>query len=198
MPEEENTLTIPAMVEAVRSGKMSHLAFVEALTAMDISAAGVEAIAAAATHAPASTSAPVAHPDEQATTSLHLQGEQSTNQARRNGDTQRSHYAEYAVVEDSLYPEPFVGRVAIMTRTHGRIPAIPDLKITVINHVEQGNQVSTEWVATGTHVGDLPGLPASGRSFSIPGVTVVIRRNGEIVRESLYYDMEEVRHQLSR
>jgi len=35
-----------------------------------------------------------------------------------------------------------------------------------------------------------------GRAFSIPGVTVVVRQNGKIIRESLYYDMEEVRRQL--
>ena len=44
--------------------------------------------------------------------------------------------------------------------------------------------------------GDYPGLVASGRSFSIPGVTVVVRQNGKIVRESLYYDMNEVQRQL--
>src|SRR5438270_7306857 len=41
-----------------------------------------------------------------------------------------------------------------------------------------------------------PGLPATGCSFSIPGVTVVVRRNGEMVRESLCYDIAEERRQL--
>ena len=126
----------------------------------------------------------------------NIQDEHLTNQAQGNADALHSDYAENAVVEDSRYPEPFVGRAAIMTRKHGKIAAIPDLKITVTNRVVQVNQVSTEWIATGTHVGDLPGFPASGRSFSIPGVTVVIRQHGKIVRESLYYDMEEVRSQL--
>jgi steroid delta-isomerase-like uncharacterized protein len=53
-----------------------------------------------------------------------------------------------------------------------------------------------EWIATGTHKVDYPGLPATGRKFSIPGVTVVVRRNGKIVRESLYYNMAEVQRQL--
>ncbi len=39
-------------------------------------------------------------------------------------------------------------------------------------------------------------LTATGRAFSIPGVTVVVRRNGKIVRESLYYNMAEVQRQL--
>ena len=56
--------------------------------------------------------------------------------------------------------------------------------------------LTVEWVASGTHVHDYPGLPATGRAFSIPGVTVVVRRDGKIVRESLYYDMAEVHRQL--
>ena len=73
--------------------------------------------------------------------------------------------------------------------------AIPDLKINVVNRVVQGNQVSVEWVATGTHTGDFPGLAATGRSFSISGVTVVVRHNGKITRESIYYDVAEVHRQ---
>ena len=74
--------------------------------------------------------------------------------------------------------------------------AIPGLKINVTKRIVHGNQLTVEWVASGTHAGNYPGLVASGRSFSIPGVTVVVRQNGKIVRESLYYDMNEVRQQL--
>jgi steroid delta-isomerase-like uncharacterized protein len=73
---------------------------------------------------------------------------------------------------------------------------MPNVKINVTNRVVHGDQLSVEWVATGTHTSDYPGLPATGRSFAIPGVTVVVRRHGKIVRESLYYDMLEVQRQL--
>ncbi len=59
-----------------------------------------------------------------------------------------------------------------------------------------GNQVTAEWVATGIHTGDLPGLPASGRPFTLHGVTVVVRQNGKIVREALYYNVDELSRQL--
>jgi len=74
--------------------------------------------------------------------------------------------------------------------------AASNANITVINRIVNGNQVTAEWVATGIHSGDLPGLPASGRPFSIRGVTVVIRENDKIVREALYYDVNELRRQL--
>ncbi len=96
-----------------------------------------------------------------------------------------------------MYPEPFVGKAAIMSRKGVGMAAIPDLRIQVSNRVAHGAQVVVEWTATGTHTGDFPGLAASGRPFSIRGVTVVVREKGKIVREAIYYDMHEVRRQLS-
>ncbi len=105
-------------------------------------------------------------------------------------------YHEDAIVEDSMYPHPIAGRAAIMARKSAGFAAMPDMRITVTNRIARGEQLTVEWVASGTHVHDYPGLPATGRAFSIPGVTVVVRRNGKIVRESLYYDMAEVHRQL--
>jgi steroid delta-isomerase-like uncharacterized protein len=59
-----------------------------------------------------------------------------------------------------------------------------------------GNQVSAEWVATGIHSGDLPGMPATGRPFTLRGITVTVREQGKIVRESIYYDLEHLRSQI--
>jgi steroid delta-isomerase-like uncharacterized protein len=83
-----------------------------------------------------------------------------------------------------------------MARKSTGMAALPDLQISVTNRVAHGAQTVAEWVATGTHRGDLSGFPASGRPFSIRGVTVVVRENGKIVREALSYDLHEVRRQL--
>ena len=96
-----------------------------------------------------------------------------------------------------MFAAPFVGRAAIMARKSAGFAAMPDMQIKVTNRVVHGDQLTVEWLATGTHSDDYPGLPATGRSFSIPGVTVVVRRDGKIMRESLYYDMAEVQRQLS-
>jgi steroid delta-isomerase-like uncharacterized protein len=92
--------------------------------------------------------------------------------------------------------EPVVGRAAIMARKSTGMAAIPDLNITITNRVVHGNQVSAEWVATGTHTGDLPGMPATSRQFTLRGVTVSIRENGKIVRESIYYDVSDLHRQI--
>lgn len=194
MQEEE--YTIPEMVDEVRAGKMQRRQFMKRLTLMGISAAGVGAIAAAAASRQFATK-PVPQGNLQdAVDHLQRHDVHLANQSQGNVDHLYNDYAEHAVVEDSMYPHPFVGRSAIMSRKSAGIAAIPRLKINVTNRIVHGNQLTVEWVASGTHSGDYPGLAATGRSFSIPGVTVVVRQNGKIVRESLYYDMQEVRRQL--
>lgn len=195
MQEEE--FTIPAMVEDVRLGKMPRRTFIKRLTVLGISTAGIVAIVASVSRPSTERPAPVASPHEDAGQHIQLHNQHLAHQSR--GDVRSLHddYAENAVVEDSMYADPLVGRAAIMERKNVVITAASDSRIAVTNRVVHGNQVSVEWVATGTHTGDLPGMPASGRPFSLRGVTVVIRENGKIVRESLYYDVSELRRQLA-
>jgi steroid delta-isomerase-like uncharacterized protein len=194
MQEEE--YTIPEMVDEVRAGKMLRRQFMKRLTLMGISAAGVGAIVSAAASRQF-TSQPVQQENLQdAVDHMQRHDEHLANQSQGNLDQLQYDYAEHAIVEDSMYPHPFIGRTAILARKSAGIAAIPGLKISVANRVVHGNQLTVEWVASGTHTGDYPGLRTRRRSFSIPGVTVVVRQNSKIIRESLYYDIDEVRKQL--
>ena len=186
---------IPQMVDDMRAGKLSRRRLVLTLIALGISAAGVSAIVAAASHpmTPKPSTAPT--PQEQ----QHLQQHNQHISSQSKGALNELHhdYAEHAIVEDSLYDEPFVGRAAILARKSMGFAAVTNAQITMTNRVVQGNQVTVEWVATGTHTGDLPGLPASHRPYVLQGVTVVLREEGKIVREALYYDADDFRRQLS-
>ena len=194
MREEE--YTIPEMVDEVRAGTMPRRHFIRQLTLMGLSAAGVGAIVAAAASRQFTTT-PVAQGNgSEGMDHVQRHDEHLANQSQGNLDQLQNDYAEHAVVEDSMYPRPFVGRAAILARKSAGMTALPGLQITVTRRVVQGNQLTVEWLASGTHTGDYPGLAATGRAFAIPGVTVVVRQQGKIVRESLYYDMEEVRRQL--
>src|SRR2546425_3780844 len=190
--------TIPQMVEEVRVGKMSRSQLVQTLTTMGISAAGATIIAAAASHTIPATPIPRMNVQENEALQLRLHDRHLEVRNARNVSALQNDYAEDAVVEGSMFPEPFVGRAAIAARIGAEMVAFPDLQVEMTNRVVHGNQVTVEWVATGTHAGDFPGFPASGRSFAMAGVTVVIREHGRIVRESLYYDMEVVRHEFGQ
>ncbi len=192
--EHSQETSIPQMVEELRAGTLPRRQFIRSLTAMGITATGATVVAAvAASRAFASKPAPVTQADE-ATQQIHLHQQHIAKQAQGDLGSLQHDYATHAVVEDSMFNQPFVGRSAIMQRKS--ITALGDLSINVTNRVVQGSQLTVEWVATGTHTTDFPGMPATGRAFSIRGVTVVIRQNGKIVRESIYYDMEEVKRQI--
>ena len=186
---------IPQMVDDVRAGKLPSRRLILALAALGISAAGISAIVTAASRP--MTPRPSAAPTQEEQQHLEHHDNHISKQSR--GELKELHhdYAEHAIVEDSLYDEPFVGRAAIMARKSMGFAAVTNAQITITNRVVQGNQVTVEWVATGTHTGDLPGLPASHRPYVLQGVTVVVREEGKIVREALYYDAADFRRQLS-
>jgi steroid delta-isomerase-like uncharacterized protein len=191
---QEEQQSIPHMVDEVRAGRMSRRHLFQALTAMGISAAGVGAIAAAVASPSLAASSQEVH--ENTAHHMQLHDQHLAHQGSGNADALQNDYAENAIVEDSMHREAFVGRSAIMGRKNVLFAAASEGKITLTNRLANGNQVTAEWVATGVHTGDLPGMPASGRPFSLRGVTVVVRENSKIVRESLYYDVNELRRQL--
>ena len=196
MTEEKYSKTIPQMVEDARNGKLPRRNLMKMLAALGLTAAGASMIGGAAARPPVAQSVPAVHPESEPQKNLQLHQEHLAHQTQGNTENLQHDYALHAVVEDSMYSQPFVGRAAIMARKGIGMAAIPDLKIDVTNRVAHGPQVAVEWIASGTHSGDFPGLPASGRPFSLRGVTVVVRHEGKIVREAIYYDMAEVRSQL--
>jgi steroid delta-isomerase-like uncharacterized protein len=198
---DESKVTIPQMVDEVRTGKMTRRALVTALTAMGISTVGIGAIVAAAMQQQAPASQP-AHAASSSSPSgskqQHIQLHQQHLAKQASGDIEslQHDYAEHAVVEDGMYREPLVGRAAIMARKSTGLAAVSDFQLKITSRVVHGNQVSAEWVATGIHSGDLPGMPATGRPFTLRGITVTVREQGKIVRESIYYDLEHLRSQI--
>jgi steroid delta-isomerase-like uncharacterized protein len=190
----EEEYVLPQMVDNVRAGKMERRTFMKKLTTMGISTAGISAIVASISSS--STSEVTALADNHSSQHIEHHDYHLRHQARGNLHALQHDYAENAIVEDSMYEKPFIGRAAIMERKNVITSAASDAKITVTNRIVTGNQVTAEWVATGIHSGDLPDLPASGRPFSIHGVTVVVRHEGKIVREALYYDVKQLYHQL--
>jgi steroid delta-isomerase-like uncharacterized protein len=49
---------------------------------------------------------------------------------------------------------------------------VPDLSITIDSAVAEGDLVSTRWTGTGTHTGDLMGIPATGKQVTVVGIDI--------------------------
>jgi steroid delta-isomerase-like uncharacterized protein len=65
----------------------------------------------------------------------------------------------------------------------------PDLKFEMKSFFGTDNWIGTEWLMTGTHVGDLPGIRATNKRFSIRGTSVIELRKGKISRNSDYWNI---------
>ena len=68
------------------------------------------------------------------------------------------------------------------------ISAFPDMKATTEDIIAEGDKVVIRWTATGTHQGELMGIPASGRQVTWTGMTIYRFANGKIVENWWVYD----------
>jgi steroid delta-isomerase-like uncharacterized protein len=71
----------------------------------------------------------------------------------------------------------------------GIFAAFPDFHIELKSRMVAGERGAMEWVMRGTHHGDLPGLPATHKAFSIRGATIVEFDHERIRRNSDYWDV---------
>jgi steroid delta-isomerase-like uncharacterized protein len=53
-----------------------------------------------------------------------------------------------------------------------------------------------EWIMTGVHTGDMPGLPATGKPFRLLGAGVGQVRDGQIVQLTEYWNLASVLEQV--
>lgn len=96
--------------------------------------------------------------------------------------------------DDCIYedvPMRVVNRGKEELRAFGRqvFDAFPDVKIELTSQFAARDWALLEWVMSGTHKGDLPGMPATDAAFAIRGATAVELKNGRINRNSDYWDI---------
>jgi steroid delta-isomerase-like uncharacterized protein/uncharacterized protein (TIGR02118 family) len=76
--------------------------------------------------------------------------------------------------------------------------AIPDFTIELLSGFAGDGWGAMEWTMAGTHAGDLPGVPATGRRFSVRGSTVLELAPDAIARCSDYWNMAAFLEQVGR
>jgi steroid delta-isomerase-like uncharacterized protein len=67
--------------------------------------------------------------------------------------------------------------------------AIPDMKMVSGHTLQTAGGVAAEWVTTGTHLGDFPGLPATGNAFHVRGISMIELGDDGVRRVSDYWDL---------
>jgi len=96
-------------------------------------------------------------------------------------------FAQDAVV-DSPTGGKTAGKVAIKALFRNWLNAFPDLEWVCESYLIDGNRAAVDFRITGTHGGTFLGVAATGRRFSIRGVTLLTVRKGKIVHERRIYD----------
>ena len=59
--------------------------------------------------------------------------------------------------------------------------AFPDLRITIDDQIAERETVVTRWTATGTHKGELMGMPATGKQATTAGININRISGGKLV-----------------
>ena len=98
-------------------------------------------------------------------------------------------FTDDCVLEDVPFGVVTHGKDQLRAFAEGAFAAVPDFRFELTTRFVAGSRAGMEWVMSGTHKGDLPGLPATGKSFSgIRGATIIELQGGKIRRNSDYWD----------
>ena len=74
--------------------------------------------------------------------------------------------------------------------------AFPDANFTIDEALTEGDTEVTRWTVTGTHEGELAGIPRTGRRFSVTGISIARIANGKIIESWNNWDALGLMHQL--
>jgi len=80
------------------------------------------------------------------------------------------------------------GKAELTAEFNLTFSAIPDFKLQWPSYFIGGNMASFEWIMTGTHQGDFPDLPATGKPIFQRGSAIVEMRGNKIARHTNYMD----------
>lgn len=106
-------------------------------------------------------------------------------------------YSPDAIMHDQAAGEALAGRRSLEEYVGGYLQAFPDFAWERMGLEIDGSIGVEQWRVTGTHDGDLPGLPATHRRVSIEGCSVLhFGDDGLVHEEENYWDEAAMLRQL--
>ena len=104
-------------------------------------------------------------------------------------------HPQFSVIRGVVEPAP-QGMDGLKGLVGSLRSAFPDLKANVEDQVAEGDKVVTRLTMSGTHRGDFMGMPATGRSFTINGVSIWEVRGDQLISEWVNWDALGMMQQL--
>jgi steroid delta-isomerase-like uncharacterized protein len=100
-----------------------------------------------------------------------------------------SFFTDDGVHEDVAIGEVNRGKEQLKAFASYTFTAFPDFKLERTSSFVAGDWRGSEWIMSGTHTGDIPGIPTTGKSFSIRGASISELQEGKIRRNSDYWNL---------
>ena len=86
-------------------------------------------------------------------------------------------------VGDDYVLEPGMGVEDLKDAIRSSRASFPDLTLTVLETVTEGDRIAYRWEMTGTHQGDYEGIAPTGRRITASGITLLRLRDGRVVHD---------------
>lgn len=74
--------------------------------------------------------------------------------------------------------------------------AFPDVHMTIEDQLAEGNRVATRYTFRGTHLGNLMGIPPSGKPVEMTGITIVRIDGGKMAEGWVVYELLSLMQQI--
>ena len=81
-----------------------------------------------------------------------------------------------------------IGIAAFQSYYNNYFTGFSDAKITILDVYSQGNLTTKHWRFTGTHDGEMFGIPATNKKMDLYGVSLVTMKYGKVLKEKNYFD----------
>ena len=105
-------------------------------------------------------------------------------------------FTEEVVYEDVAMVVVNRGPAELRAFGEGFFSGFPDVTFELRSSFANGSCGGAEWVMRGTHKGDLPGMPATGKRVEVRGASIFEFAGDRIRRCSDYFDMATFLKQL--
>ncbi len=93
---------------------------------------------------------------------------------------------------DYIEHDPLPGQGTGLQGLKDRVTALVeglDPTFTLEDVIAEGDRVAVRWTNSGTHIAEFLGIPATGRSFSIPGIDIYRVEDGKLAEHWHVVDM---------
>jgi steroid delta-isomerase-like uncharacterized protein len=120
----------------------------------------------------------------------------STGWTTGNLDLYLSSYGDGFQFEDVTFAKTCRTREELTAFFNGTLHAFSEFKVENGPMHYDDERGVMEWTMSGVHTGEWPGLPPTGKAFSVRGVSVCQFKDGKIHRQSDYWDLATLLRQI--